>query len=370
MSRVTLKREHFASFFEVPFAVYGSRYPFVSPLKSDLEATLDRKKNPLFRTCDHTYFTAFRGGRPVGRIVCHVHHAANQRWKERCASFGYFDCANDSDVAAELLEQAEAFGRQHGCDRLRGNMNLTANQEMGVVVDGDDRPPYLAQIFNPAWLGALLEGQGFRRTHPMTSFVNPAVARTDTARTLSPKAQALMQSADWSFREFRPHEFDRDVEHVRQVLNDAMAENYLFVPLTEDETRFQLGPLKLVMDPTLILFAEHRGEVVGVNLCVPNIVPLLQAMKSQLFPLGWARFLAQRRQLHSATSIIILVKKAFQGTGVIGVLNHLVFEALKRGGYETLGGTWIGDDNRPSLKAAAAVGMQPWHRLFMYEKDL
>ncbi len=370
MKPVTLVEEHFPSFFEVPFAVYGDRYPFVSPLESDLKAMLDRRENPLFSRATHTYFTALRGKRPVGRIVCLVHRAANERWNERCASFGFFDCANDPDVAGLLLDEAVAFARAHGCTRLRGNMNLTANQEIGVLVEGEQRAPYLAQLYNPEYLGGLLERYGFSRTHPMTSFVHPDVARADTAKALSPKAKALLGDRTWRFRDFRLDRFDDDVEHVRTVLNDAMADNYLFVPLSEAETKFQLGSLKLVMDPALIKFAEHQGEVVGVHLCVPNVVPLLQKMKSRLFPLGWARFLLERKKVRTATSIIILVKKAFQGSGVIGVLNHLVMEALKQGGYTSLGGTWIGDDNGPSLKAAKAIGMQPWHRLFMYERAL
>ena len=48
--------------------------------------------------------------------------------------------------------------------------------------------------------------------------------------------------------------------------------------------------------------------------------------------------------------------------------DHLVFEAARRRGYRSLGLTWIGDDNGPSLKSISGLGFQPWHRVFMYER--
>ena len=147
-----LVERDFPSFFQVPFEIYPATLPYTSMLRGDLEATLDPKKNPHWKVAEGTFFTALDAGRPVGRIVCHVHTAANERFAERAASFGFFDLIDDVEVARALLTRAEEFGRARGMTVLRGNMNLTANQEIGVLVEGADQAPFVAQMFGPEYL--------------------------------------------------------------------------------------------------------------------------------------------------------------------------------------------------------------------------
>ena len=71
-----------------------------------------------------------------------------------------------------------------------------------------------------------------------------------------------------------------------------------------------------------------------------------------------------------ASVIIILVKRAYHGQGIIGVLNHDMMKALKEGGYTELGGTWISDSNKASLKQAQLTGLHKHHRLALFEKSL
>jgi hypothetical protein len=249
-------------------------------------------------------------------------------------------------------------------------MNLTANQEIGVLTEGDDQAPFVAQMFGPAYLGALLESAGFAKTMPMTSFVRRNIQQMDLSTTLTDKHKALLQDRDYTWRTIRTDRFHDDVEIVRQLLNDSMANNSLFVPMTPDEARFQLGPLEQVLDPALTRIAEYKGEPIAATLCTPDVNPLLRSMKSSLWPFGWLKFLLGRKRIRRASIIIILVKREHHGKGVIGVLNHDLFQALKAGGYTEAGGTWIGDSNKPSLKQAELVGMERLHRIHMYEKAL
>lgn len=369
-SAITLREGHFASFFNVPFLVYGDRYPFVSPLKSDLKAMLDFERNPFFKGGVGRIYTAMRDGRPVGRIAAHMHARYIERYGVREAAFGFFDCVNDVDVARALLGAAEGFARAHKCTLIRGNMNLTANQEIGVMTSGEEHRPFLAQIYNPNYIGELLEACGYEATHPMSSFVQDDVQSFDVEPMLGDKHRALMQDKEYTFRPFDTKRFKEEVEAIRQVLNAAMDGNYLFVPMSEEEAQFQLGPLKLVMDPSLLQFAEHNGVPVGVTMCVPDVVPMLQEMRSRIFPTGWWTFLTKRKKLKGATIIIILTRPEYQSKGLTRVLFYLLFKALKEGGYTSVGGTWIGDDNTASLKSAEAIGMKPYHRIHMFEKEL
>jgi hypothetical protein len=367
---IELKERDFSSFFEVPFACYPSTTPWVSMLKGDLADMLDTKKNPHWQRAEGTYFTAMRDGKPVGRIVAHIHHAANERFGERAASFGFFDCVDDINVATLLMKQAEDFGRKRGMTLLRGNMNLSANQEIGVLTDGDDKDPFVAQMFQPAHISRLLTTMGFTPTMPMTSFVREGIQQMDVESLLLDKHRSLLTDPTFRFRSFRMSAFDDDIEIVRNILNDSMDKNALFVPMTAAEARFQLGPMRAIMDPTLTRIAEHNGVPIAATICIPDPNPLLRAMKSRLNPLSVLRFVFGRRKLRRASVIIIVVKREFHGRGVIGVLNRDLIAAVQKGGYTHLGGTWIGDTNKPSLKQAEMMGFQPHHRLALFEKPL
>src|SRR5262249_56051314 len=87
-------------------------------------------------------FTAHRDGRPLGRIVAAIHEASNRRHGMRRGQFGYFDCADDAEVAAALLQAAEAWVLARGADEIAGNFNLTAMQMVGVVTAGSEHAPY------------------------------------------------------------------------------------------------------------------------------------------------------------------------------------------------------------------------------------
>jgi hypothetical protein len=204
----------------------------------------------------------------------------------------------------------------------------------------------------------------------MSTSCNENVQSFDPETLLADKHRALLADPEYTFRPLRRRDFFDEVERIRSVLNDAMAENYLFVPMTREEARFQLGPLKLVMDEDLLQIAEHRGQAVGVTMCVPDVVPLLQAMKSRFFPFGWWKFLSGKKHIRSATIIIILARAEYQAQGITRVLFYRLMHALKAGGYQRIGGTWIGDDNAKSLRSAEAIGMKAYHRLFMFEKKL
>jgi len=97
--RSELRERDFESFFRVPFVCYGDATPYVSPMKSDLRRYLDGARNPLFRSNgDFTFFTMHQEGKPVGRIVAHVHHESNRIHGLRRSYFGFFDCIDDIEV--------------------------------------------------------------------------------------------------------------------------------------------------------------------------------------------------------------------------------------------------------------------------------
>ena len=358
------------AFFEVPFRVYGRDSHYVSPLDRDLARFLDDRRNPLFlHFGSRRFFVALRDGEPVGRIVAHVHRASNERFGIRRAYFGYFDCAADVEVAARLLGAAEEHARAAGCDEIMGNFNLTAMQQIGVLTEGFDLAPYSDQHYNPPHIPQLLAGCGYQPTFPMRTFeLALADARPDTL--LGPRQHEVLADPQLEWPRIHLRDFRSLLEELRAVLNDSFAHNPMFVPLTAEEFLFQARDMSQVMDPAITVLARDPAGPVGVAIVIPDVNPLLRAMRSRVSWTAPWHFLRFRARRDRAVLIFIAVAQRWQNRGLAGAILHRSLVRLRERGYRSVGYTWIADENAASLRQTEKLGARPMHRLHLFHKLL
>lgn len=359
---IALRSGDAAAFFDAPFNAYGSRSAYVSPLRSDLLKML-APANPLIAQGNpFAYWTAHRDGIPVGRISALVHRASNERHGTRRAQFGFFDCADDGEAAAMLLREAEAFAAAHGCDEIAGNFNLTAMQQAGVQTDGFANAAYTDMIVNPPHVPRLLEANGYGRFFPMTTF------ELDVADATLPPA--ALPDGGYEFAPITRSDFAERMEDARVVLNDGFDANPMFVPLSPQEFMFQAGEMTAILDPRLSAVLRHDGVPVGVVICIPDLNPMLRAMRSRM---GWTapyHYLRHRLARRRAVIIFYSVAGHEQGRGLMGAMLARVVGALRGAGYASLGITWIADVNAASLRQMEKLGARPLHRLHLFRKSI
>jgi GNAT superfamily N-acetyltransferase len=365
-----LRRGDFRAFFEAPERAYGASAPFVSVFDEDLKRFLSTRENPVFAHPDElAFFTAHRDGRPVGRITAHVHTASNRRhgWNRSC--FGFFDCADDSEAASLLLGAAERWGRERGHEEIWGNFNLTAMSPAGVVTDGFEHAPYSDQVWNPPHIPRLLEQAGYAREFPMSQF-DISLPDVDLDSFLTPAFHALRADASFSWSHVELGRLKQLLPEICDAFNESFDKNPMFVPLTHEEFNFQAKDLMWVLDPRISSIVRHNGELVALLLCIPDLNPLLRACRSRMGPLTLPRLLLYRRRCRRAVAIIQAVRPRLRGHGLAAVMLHEVLTALRKARYETLGVTWISDENVPSLRNAMRGGARPLHRLHLFKKSL
>lgn len=348
--------------------VYARSSPWVPPLDSDLRRMLDTDANPFFRHGEATPFLAVDDrGEPVGRVLAHIYHRHNVRHGERAAFFGSFECVDDADVARALIDAARQFGVQHGCTILRGPFNMTAMQEMGILTEGFENSPVVDETYTAPWYPALLAVAGLTPTFPVATFRVDALAKTDPDALLTDRHRALTAGGRLRIRPADMKEYDREIETLRELLNDSFAENPYFVPITGEEFRFQIAPFKRVMDPAISLIAELDGVPVAFCVTLPDFNPLLKRMNGSMGPRALITFLTGKSRVRDAVIIIIGVQRQLQGQGIMRVLQAELVHALRRRHYRTLTITWIADVNDKSRATATALGGRLWHRLTLYE---
>ena len=357
--------------FAVTKRVYGSATNYVPPLWSDFDRMLDPARNPLVTRGQGRLelFVALRDGAPVGRIVACMHDASNARHGTARGQFGFFDCADDAEVAAALLRAAEEWVKARGATSIAGNFNLTAMQQIGVVTEGFERTPYTDMVWSPPHIARLLEGAGYRAIFPMTTFEMP-IAELDPAKLLGPKQKAVLDDGDFTWAPITRRDFRARLEESRLILNDGFALNPMFVPPTAEEYSFQAGDMMWVIDKRISTVVHHRGRPVGAIIAIPDLNPLVKAVGGRITPGLPLRFLWHKLTNRRAVLVYQSVLREMHNNGVNGAMLARTIAALKKAGYDTLGGTWIADVNGPSLRQAEKVGARPLHRLHLFEKAL
>jgi GNAT superfamily N-acetyltransferase len=357
--------------FDVPFNIYDAASPYVSPMWSDFDRFLDPARNPLARDGRGAFalFTAHRDGRPAGRIVAAMHEASNRRHGTRRGQFGFFDCADDPEVANALLGAAEAWVQARGAEEIAGNFNLTAMQMVGVVTDGFENAPYTDMMWSPPHLARLLERAGYTPFFPMTTFETD-LARVDPADLIGPKQAAILDDGRYTWRPIKRRDFNAVMEHARVVLNEGFDRNPMFVPVSVEEYAFQAGEMMWVMDPRLSVVVYHDGKPAGVIVCIPDLNPFMRASRSRLSLTAPWHFLKQRFFGDRAVIIYYSVTPGLQGAGLNGAMLSRLVAAAKSAGYRRLGTTWIADVNQASLRQMQRLGAKPLHRLHLFGKAL
>ena len=365
-----VRQGDFASFFAAPFACYGKGSHFAAPMKNDLERSLDPARNPLFR--DHArreLFTVHRDGRPVGRILAHIHDASNRRHGRKQGYFGLFDCIDEPAIGHALLDAACAWLKARECEEICGSFNLTITQIIGVVTEGFENAPYTYQEWTPPHIARLLAEAGFAPYMPMQTF-EVDVHGFDIDSLLGERQRALLSDNAWRFEPIRRRGFEQRLREACRVLNDGFDKNLMFTPLSEEEFLFPCEGMMWIIDERLSQIAYHRGEPAGVLLCVPDLNPFLRATdyRYQLStPWHLLNFRLRRKR---AALIFFSVCQRFHGQGVNGVLLHRTLSAMREGGYQTLGISWVSDSNGASQRQMEKMRARRLHRLHLFRKTL
>ncbi|MFE2541980.1 GNAT family N-acetyltransferase [Actinacidiphila glaucinigra] len=361
------------TFVRLPYALHRDDPYWVAPLEREMRAFLDPRRNPFFDTAEARLFLARRGRRTVGRIAAVADPRFQERHDFRCGHFGLFECADDLEAAGALFDAAAAWLAGRGLTRMLGPLSFSVNDECGVLVDGFDGPPSVGIPYNPPYYADLLTGCGFGKAKDLLSWLVPmppdgeppaAIARV-AARTLADPAVRV-----------RPLDRDRyedDMAAIKDIYNDAWAENYASVPLTDAEFLHMAAQLKSVVHPELVRIAEVDGEPAAFTLWVPDVNQALRAARGRLttwgLPIGMLRISRAMGRITRVRGGTSGVRKEHRSRGLVAVLLADAQRAAFRLGYTETDLSWILEDNRGSNRHAQAMGGVHFRTHRLYERD-
>jgi len=364
-----------AEFIALPGRLYRGEPGFVAPLAMERQDALSTRKNPYFRHAEAQYFLARRDGKVVGRISAQIDRLYLERHKDATGHFGLLDAIDDAEVFAALTAAAESWLRTRGMKRAVGPLNLSTNEECGLLVDGFEAAPMMMMPYSPRHAARRLEGAGYRKAKDLIAYdydVMNAKPITD-AKIL---ARAGVDESRIRLRHLDMKRYQQDLGVVLDIFNDAWSDNWGYVPMTAEEIAHAAKSMKPLIEPQLFWIAEIDGEPASMIVCLPNLNEAIAGLDGKLLPFGWAKLLWRLKVSKVKTSRVVLfgLRKKHQRSTIGSAVILRILDALRLGGRK-IGMpraelSWILEDNLPMRKIIEKVGGRAYKTYRIYEKAL
>jgi GNAT superfamily N-acetyltransferase len=360
-------------FVDVPYEFYPDRYPqWVPPLRRDVKSTLDPSSNAFFEHGDMQLFLAEdASGAAVGRVAGIVNGMHLQKYEDATGFFGFFECVDDYAVAEALLDAAADWLREQALEHMRGPANPSLNDTAGLLVDGFDREPSLLMPYNPPYHEDFLERYGFERVMTMWAYYLHK-KYVEYERLKRGVDLVKRRTPGLSLRTLDTDRFEEEVRTVREIYNDAWADNWGFVPMTEAELQQFVNELKQIVDPEIVFFVEHEGVPVGFSVALPDVNQALRHVPDgRLFPLGLPKLLLNFYYgIYECRMPLMGIRKEYQGKGLDTMLVLATIENGPAHGYDACEMSWVLDTNERLKNHVTSLGAVVDKEYAMFEAPI
>ncbi len=367
VKQVTKLRE----FIRFPWKVYKSDPNWVPPLLMERTEFLDPKKNPFFDHAEVAHFMAYENGVAQGRISAIINHAHNVFHEDIIGFFGMFECMENYPAAEALLNAARNFVKSKGMDTFRGPVNLSTNDDCGLLIDSFDQPAQIMMTYNPSYYIKFFEQFGLQKSKDLLAY------RIDVPKEaperLKRGAELITKRGGFTVRCANMKDFKGEVARIKEIYNDAWERNWGFIPMTDREFDHLGAQLKQILDPDFLFIAEKNGEPIGFSLVIPNINEALQKIKNgRLLPFGLITLLLNTRSgaIKSLRVITLGLKKNYRSFGIDAVFYYKCFETAMRKNYKWAEMSWILEDNMAMNRPLENMGAKVYKRYRLYDKTI
>lgn len=363
-------KKELKKFIMFPWDVYRGEKKYenwVPPLLIDQRDQFNRKKNPFFKHADMQLFLAYKNGILSGRIAAIIDYNYVEFQKDNAGFFGYFECFDDKAVAGALFKSAEEWVIEKGYKRITGPMNPTTGKSIGTLIDTFDKPPIIEMPYNADYYPALIEECGYGKAKNLNCYI------MDTSLKLSDKmirvSEIVKKRNKITIRPADMKNWDNLLKVLREIYNEAWADNWGFVPFTEEEFDHLGKDLKMFVDPELVLIAYIEDKPVGFTIPMPDYNQILVKLNGRLVPTLF-KILREKKNIDIIRVAILGVKKEAHNKGIDAVLIKEIYERGETMGMQGAEISWVLEDNLPLVNLLESWGMKHYRTYRIYDKNI
>ena len=361
-------RKEMAEFIELPWKIYKDYPLWVPPLKSAVSQLLNRKKHPFWKFSTGEFFLAWRGKNVVGRIVALIDSNYNRYHNEQGGAWGFFECENDPEATLALFQAAEQWTSQKGMHFLRGPLNPSTNYEIGLLIQGFDKPPALMMSYNPPYYLELIHAAGFKKEKDLYSYrFTSESTLPDWLFSISDK---LFKQGNVEIRYPKKWRAE-DIHLLCSVYHDCWKDNWGFVPTTKEEEIELAKTLLPILEPEFAFFIYYKDDLAGICLFLPDFNPLLERFNGKLGITALFKKVMYESEITGLRALLFGIKEQYRQIGLplltFKYLHDLLVKMPKYK-YAELG--WSLEDNDAMNRLYEDAGLTIDKRYRIYKKEL
>jgi len=366
---VTSKKE-LMQFIKLPWKIYKDDPHWVPPLIMDRKKILNKEKNPFFQHAEMDMFLAIKEGEPVGRIAAITNENHNKFHEDNLGFFGFFESIDDLQVSTALFDKVDEWLKEKGKDGVIGPFNPSTNDEVGLLINGFDSPPYVMMCHNPPYYESLVEKAGYEKAKDLNAWFLD-IRGMELPEKIKRVANASVKKYGLTIRNIKLKNINKEIHNIRAVYNDSWSRNWGFVPFTDAEIEHLAADLKQIAIEEFVTLAFKGDRPIGFLLTLPNINEILINNKSgRLFPTGLFKLMTGIKKIKTVRTITLGVVKDFQHLGLGTILyTDLIGRAQRMG---LIGGemSWVLEDNEAMNRPIQLMGSKKYKTYRAYQKKL
>ena len=357
-------------FLRLPFSIYRHIPQWVPPLQMDERIRLNSKRFPFYQHSHASFFLAFDGPRPVGRLAVLDNSRYNEFNKTKTAFFYLFECENNKEAAAELFNAAFDWARSRGLDQIIGPKGFTPLDGFGLLVKGFEHRPAFGLPYNPAYYVDLVEAQGFVKDGESVS----GYLGTDIQFPLRihKLAERLAQRRGLHIARCSTRADLRAlVPHLKDLYNNSLGGTSGTTPITDEEVQAMANQMIWLADPKLMKMVMKDDRVVGFMMAYPDISAALQKTRGRLFPFGWLTLLLELRRTQWININGAGLLPEYRGSGGTAILYSEMFKSVSENPrYKHADVVQIGVENENMQREMENFGIDFYKMHRTYSKEL
>ncbi len=380
VEQIALGDRRLQTFVDLPYRLLHGDPCWTPPLRADFLGSrllstvgLLTPAHPYHAQAEVTHFIARRNGELVGRISAAVNRRFNEYHGVRVGSFGFMDFVEDYAVAEALLDRAREWVADRGMTVFRGpgEYSNATHERQGVLIDGFEHPPVVELTHNPPYYGAFLDRYGLAKAMDYLAY------RLDLEAPMPPRLQEVavkvLGRRDIGIVPVDMSRFTEELRKVVRVYNDAWADNWGYLPLTEAEADAVADQLKPIVDPGLVRFAYVDGELAAVLGAFPDPYWCLRPRWNRFQDndaIRVARLLRQRRHIPRVRLMFFGIRSQFRRLGLDAALFYEVMTYAVGRGYRECDISLLLETNKAILQEADFMQARHYKTWRIYELAL
>jgi hypothetical protein len=251
-----------------------------------------------------------------------------------------------------------------------GPADFTMNDESGIVVEGNEREPFIRQPWHPAYYQRLCEGAGLEKAKDLLMWELHVGDKGKILPIIWDLDKRAREDFGIRIRRMTRRSLRRDLDAFAEVYNAAWSKNWGFVPYSKEDLDGYAQEMQFVFDPHWFMVAETPdGEIAGVAMSPLDLNQVLRKMHGRVFPFAWRHLINPGRSIDRVRVGFLGVKPEHQNTGVAACfyIEHFKTAGERPQTWAEMG--WILEDN-PINKGMAALGGEVVKRYRMYQRAI